>query len=302
MDSQGNNNESPAVIQDGLLARVRETIFSNQEEIRLEMNSLKAAIESLANNRTTANVQPGITQRTFSPFASVEKFKLEKWKLHFDGTGNVADFLFKIDTLSNRTGCPEEHLLANFQVFLGGKAEEWYWNFVKQNENPTYAFLSYAISQEFGATESDDDLLLSLHKRKQQPKESYDNFHSALVSINSRMKEPLPDHKLIKILKKNAQSNLRIMLFNTDPRSLYSLRNLARDAEKVIAENRSDNKPLRCVNEIDAESADDASEFETDPQVCALNLNRRSLKPDFSKIRCWNCQSMGHSYIYCPED
>ncbi|GBP01425.1 hypothetical protein EVAR_101031_1 [Eumeta japonica] len=75
-----------------------------------------------------------------------------------------------------------------------------------------------------------------------------------------------------------------------------------RDAEKVIAENRSDNKPLRCVNEIDAESADDASEFETDPQVCALNLNRRSLKPDFSKIRCWNCQSMGHSYIYCPEE
>ncbi|GBP97703.1 Retrovirus-related Pol polyprotein from transposon 297 [Eumeta japonica] len=292
MESQGNNNGSPAGTDENLLARVRETIFSNQEEMRLEMNSLKATLETLTNTLNTANVPHAVTQRTFSPSLPVEKFKLDKWKLNFDGNGKVSDFLFKIDTLASRTGCPEEHLLANFQIFLSGKAEDWYWNFVKQNENPSYDFLSYAISQEFGTVESDEDLLLALHKRKQQPKESYDNFHSALVSINVQMKEPLPDHKLIKILKKNAHANLRIMLFNTDPRSLYSLRNLARDAEKVLADNKSDSKPLRCVNEIDAELAEDESELDIDPQLCALNLNRRSHKPDFSRIKCWNCQSM----------
>lgn len=104
----------------------------------------------------------------------------------------------------------------------------------------------------------------------------------------------------------NVHSNLRVMLFNTDPKSLHDLRDLAREAEKVINENRAslgENKPTRYVNEIGTNTVvEDVSNCEPDPQIEALQFNNRLAKPDYSGIKCWNCLSLGHSYIYCPEE
>lgn len=276
---------------DDLLVAVQEAIHSSQEEFRAEINSLKASISNMNRhphsipNASTMSHEPSL------PANLAEKIKLEKWKIYFDGTGNVSNFLFKINTLAKRTRCSDE---------------QWYWDFIKQNADPTYSFLKFSISREFGTLESDDEILINIHKRKQQQKESYDSFHSTIVAMNSRMRDPLVEAKLIGILKRNVHSNLRIMLFNTDPRSLHSLRDLARDAEKVINENRTsflENKHSRHVNEIETNSVvENLSDCESDPQIEALQFSGRTSKPDYSKIKCWNCLSLGHSYIYCPEE
>lgn len=196
---------------DNLIDVKQQSIRAVQEEFRTEFNALRATIPSLtqttspSTDRPTASNDledriPAITSIHRSNI-SQNKIDLEKWKVKFDGTGNVSDFLFKIDTLCKRTQCTDEHLMANFQIFLNGKADKWYWEFIKQNNDPTYSLLEYSLSQEFGSLETDHDVLLRIHVRKQQQKESYDDFYSLVVSMNSRMKDPIPERRLIDILK-----------------------------------------------------------------------------------------------------
>ena len=55
------------------------------------------------------------------------------WKVSYSGEGSVADFLFKLDTLSQRSQCPQDYVLSNFHIFLTNKAETWYWDYIRQN-------------------------------------------------------------------------------------------------------------------------------------------------------------------------
>ena len=108
---------------------------------------------------------------------------------------------------------------------------------------------------------------------------------------------------LIEIIKKNVNPEIKVLLFISDPKDLGELRLLARKAEKLLLENKS-NSVLRTrqVNEISINTIPDESDQELDPQVEAIQFSRRSTNFDYSKIKCWNCLSFGHSYIYCPEE
>lgn len=317
-ENQVPNDPTFNTVNENLLAAVQQTISLAHEEFRSEIASLRATISSLSQN-TNSNIgglpssenshRQNPLDNTAPPLATNDRNKIdvEKWKVNYNGTGNVADFLFKVDTLRNRTKCSDEHLLANFQIFLSGKAEVWYWEFIKQNDDPSYAFLKYSISQEFGLSETDDDILLKIRTRKQQQKESYDDFHSAVVSMNARLREPLSDNRLMAIIKSNVNTNLKLMLFNVEPRSLQSLRERARGAEKILLEGKvpliPNSRISRQVNEIEVNSVDDeVNEAELDPQIEALRFPRRNTPPDYSKIKCWNCLALGHSYIYCPDE
>lgn len=118
---------------------------------------------------------------------------MEKWKISFDGRDSVSDLIFKVETLTKRTRCSDEHLISNFHVLLDGKAEQWYWLFTKQNIIVTYPLLRHALTKQFGHMKTDHELILEISLRKQLLKESYDVFHTAIVSINMRLQNPLPD-------------------------------------------------------------------------------------------------------------
>lgn len=194
--------------------------------------------------------------------------------------------------------------MANFHVLLSGKAENWFWLFTKQNPNARYPELKYALTKEFGSREGDHDIILKISLRKQSYKESYDDFHSSVITMNSRLIDPIPERSLIEIIKRNVNQNLKFMMFNSQPRTLDDLRDMARRAEEVLRDAKV--HPLyssaRQVNEIQVE-ADEVPENEiNDPQVEALQLSKRYSKPDYSKIQCWNCLAYGHSYIYCNDE
>ena len=105
---------------------------------------------------------------------------------------------------------------------------------------------------------------------------------------------------LIEIFKQNTNPNLKLLLFSAEVTSLFDLRDYARRAEKVLQET----KPLRQVNEVAIVplGKEEEDEYEIDPQLDTLNISKRFSKPDYSKIKCWNCLAFGHSYIYCPDD
>lgn len=308
----GTNTENLlAVLRD---IRETQSLFATEiGSLRSTVSSLTQPAESLSNRQTpTVNPNrdsshpPQNSNLTQAPGFRRDKIDLEKWKIHFNGTGSVTEFLFKLDTLVDRTGCTIEQLEANFQIFLSGKAEQWYWQFIKRNNDPPYGLIKRGILKEFSTFESDDDLLMQINSRKQNHKETYEDFHSAILSLNSKMTESISENRLVKILKKNVNSDLRLMLFNSDTDDLHTLRDVARNAEKMLRENKS-TQPTKIVNrsvhELDVASASEEDlDFENDPQIDALQFSQRSFKPDYSRIKCWNCLVMGHSHIYCPEE
>ncbi|KAI8114969.1 hypothetical protein CVS40_12746 [Lucilia cuprina] len=324
------SNNAPLVLNnsasslDSLIALMQQTMRNTQEEFRKELTSIRASIAQIGSvptsnvnrqpefftNFTESNTpvsnsnRPSDNQSRYSA-NSETNIKLEKWKITYNGSGSVSDFLFKVETLCARSRCPDDHLLSNFHVLLEGKAEEWYWLFTKQNRNVTYPLLRQALTKEFGHLESDHDVLLKISLRKQQFKESYDDFHSVIVSMNLRLQNPLPDVTLIEIMKRNINSNLRFLLFNTETQNLNEFRDTARKAEKVIRETKFQNPNTansRNVNEINLPLSGEEDSEGTDPQIDAIQVSNRRIRYDYSNIKCWNCMSLGHSYIYCTQE
>lgn len=311
---------------------MQQSMRNTQEEFRRELTSIRASIAQIGNiPNTTTNSQPeqlpkltesntafsnrhrtsddndnnsnNNNSRLYTNFDT--NVKIEKWKITYDGSGSISDFLFKVETLCARTRCSDEHLLSNFHVLLEGKAQQWYWLFTKQNRNVTFQTLRHAITKEFGKLETDHEILLKLSSRKQQIKESYDDFHTAIVTENLRLQTPLPDSTIIDIIKRNLNSNLRFLLFNVQTQNLNEFRDTARKAEKVIKETKFQNTSttnFKNINEVTF-SLDETEDFNiTDPQIDAIKISDRKTKYDYSNIQCWNCMSLGHSYIYCSQE
>lgn len=308
-NSTGNDN-----MDSNTLLTVLQNIRETQANFTSELSSLRQSVSTLSQNSANPSMPPPVINDNHNSahagHSAVserrDKIDFEKWKVTFDGTGNVSDFLFKIDTLVERTRCSVDQLQDNFQIFLKGRAETWYWQYIAKNNDPPYRLIKRGLKNEFATFDTDDDILLQINLRKQHPKESYDDFHSAILSLNSRMSESLTDSRLINILKKNVNSELRLMLFNSDSGDLQSLRDLARKAERVLKENKAPMAPKissRHVNEMEIETPkEEDSDYEFDPQLEAIQFSKPFSKPDYSRIKCWNCLSLGHSYIYCPEE
>ncbi|XP_046806055.1 uncharacterized protein LOC124419698 [Lucilia cuprina] len=313
-------NTSSGSSLDSLMALMEQTMLNTREEFRRELNAIRDSISQIGGTNTsnrppefipfipninTPSVNTNQTGPSLGNYSVNENnVKLEKWKISFDGTGSVSDFLFKVETLANRSKCSDEHLMSNFHILLDGKAEQWYWLFTKQNRNVTYPLLRHALTKEFGHIESDHEVILKISLRKQSFKECYDDFHSSIVSMNLRFQNPLPDPTLIDIIKRNLNPNLRFLLFNSDSRDLNEFRDKARKAEKVLRETRFQNPNIvqtRNVSEIEVLPEEDDSPETIDPQIEALKFSKKPTKYDFSNIQCWNCLLYGHSYIYCSK-
>lgn len=121
------------------------------------------------------------------------------------------------------------------------------------------------------------------------------------MTINVRLQNPLPDSTLIDIMN----TNMRFLLFYSETRDLSYFRDTARKVEKVIRETKFQNpnsENTRNINEIQFSTPDlnDQESFDSiDPQI---QMTSRKVKYNYSNIQCWNCMTLGHSYIYCPQE
>ena len=201
MAAANNNSEppnpdhiTPLGTNNVLLESIQTMLRDTQIEIRSEMTALRDQVRTVQerqsqNDTTTTN--SSMLSNASEQRNTNNNIDLEKWKISFDGTTSVSDFLFKLETLFMRTLCAENHLLSNFQIFLSGKAEKWYWQYVKQERHITFASLKHAITKEFGNLEKDLEIMLKISARKQSAKESFDDFYSSIISMNLLMRQPL---------------------------------------------------------------------------------------------------------------
>ncbi|XP_017465482.1 PREDICTED: uncharacterized protein LOC108358588 [Rhagoletis zephyria] len=299
--SRRSNGGAPA--GDSWVGVLHQLLRTSQEEMRAEMRTMRENMNALSAVVTASQTAPSgprdfasigrnSTQATLNNrpnFTTNIVMKPQDWKVSYDGTGSVSDFLFKLNTLYERTQCTDELLMASFHLFLSGRAEEWYWLFTKQNPDVTYPFLCYSIKREFGTLKSDHEIMMEISMRRQKANESYDMFHTDILALTARLREPMSENLLMDILKRNVNSSLKWMLFNAGAQTLHDLRDVARNGEQFLKKTRSlvPNYSGRHVNETMAITPDEwtgGMNGEVNPQVEALNF-QRARKPDYSGIQ-----------------
>lgn len=261
-----------------------------------------AAGNNTAADRTNDQSLANSSHSSLNSSSSHSSFRIDKWNISYDGSQDISDFLFKVDTLKSRTGYPSDQVVANFHTFLKGKAEVWFWSYLKQNPNTSYDELKSAIQKQYGKIENDCDKIVRMVERRQMPKESFDDFFTEMISMNSKLSTPLNDTKIIELVKDNVKESLGALLFSHDFYSLEHLREAARKAEKYIARQNQLRNTKRYVSEIDSLNIE-KEVVETEGEIAAFkyqNSQRERKEIDTSKFKCWNCDHIGHSYYECP--
>ena len=162
---------------DEFMHMLQTALKSSQDEFRKELkiisnsvSNLNTAVQSMENNeRRNINTTPEQSRQSLQNSTSNFPDNLNQGKknVKYDGIGSVSDFIFKIETLKIRTQCADEHLLANFHIFLSGKAESWYWIFLRQNRKSSFEYLKAALTREFGKLETDTDIKIKISLKKQ---------------------------------------------------------------------------------------------------------------------------------------
>lgn len=236
---------------------------------------------------------------------SSNSIKIDKWKISYDGTTDVDDFLFKVDSLKNQWNCPADQVVASFHTFLKGKAETWFWSYLKQHPNTTYDILKLAITKQFGKIENDCDKIVKMIERRQTPKESFDDFFTDMLAMNVRLSQPMSDTKMIDLIKNNTKESLGSLLFTTDVFSLDHLRDSARKAEKYVTRQQQVRTQKKLVSEIEIpEMVEELVEEEG--EIAAFRYqgqqNRERKEIDTRHFKCWNCDQVGHSFYDCPSE
>lgn len=316
----GGNNEGNL---GGLEAMLERVLTVNHTSFLGELNDFKIAVVETLNRSNNTNNDDNISRISQNSPNETERgvrttpalrtdlsntptgsfsIKMDKWNISYDGSTDIEDFLFKVETLRKRHNYTENQVVANFHVFLKGKAEEWLWFYLKKFPNTNYVTLKEAIVKEFSKVENDCDKIVQMVERRQMPRESFDEYFTDLVTMNSRLSQPMTDQKMIELIKNNSKESLGSLLFSYDLFSLDHLRDAARKAEKYLGRQYQLRQQKRFVSEIES-CSEQENEVDSELDVSAINFrnNYPNRKPiDTSKFKCWNCDQLGHSFYDCP--
>ena len=241
------------------------------------------------------------SQGSLNFFANSSKaaMLISSWHITFNGSPSglpANKFIRMVNELARdnlrsdfRTLAEHSHLL------FTGNALFWYWNYRLKNQNRIeWNALCAALSAHFTSHLSDYDILDLLKDRKQKANEHFDDFYYDILHLCDRLSSPLPEARLIDLLRKNLKPQLRKDLFFLTITSVAQLRQLILKRELLNAELESQNLkfPHKKVNSLEVP--------ETDIAPIVADVSEISKKPPMPLV-CWNCKQPNHKWTDCIE-
>lgn len=163
--------------------------------------------------------------------------------------------------------------------------------------------LKVALIEHFRSMESDEELTRKMDDRHQGPNETFDQFYSDLLKLNSRLRTPKGPERLIFLIRQNVRSDIggRLLTYKTDslPEMVYTCRNIEKYSYSHFPRSRQQNPQFQShfpkrVHEM--EYQDPATRYTE--SVEAVVLSNASTGP--GAVVCWNCKVSGHIYHQCP--
>lgn len=189
---------------------------------------------------------------------------------------------------------------------MTGKAEQWFWQFRRSTPNGTWNHLRAALIRNFASLDTDSEIVRQMTDRRQEHNENFTDFYNSIIELNFRLATPKPENELMEIVRQNVNDQIARLIFNSTVGSLNDLLQLCRRAEKFISERNR--KKVGRVSEIESpKEALHHMYYKSNPDDDDLILNEEvealgNLRNDTSKYRCWNCETVGHSFIECTRE
>lgn len=265
-----------------------------------------------------------------------------KWKLSFDGklertsagdrsrSLDVVDFIFRLEMLAKRDNYPIVRLPLIISNFLTDSAEDWYWDYIRNNRDINWADMQEDMIARFTSHETEREIRRAIERRTQKPRESFNDFSIDLQMMNNRLRNRFPELELLEILRENMNPALQSATLTQRICSIEDLRVICQRYERLW--NRSGHDPrfipnsfgrrTQNVSQLDyqedrycEEKAVDYKEKQHDT-VEAVNqdsvpfiasaLAARPVAPKYPdptlKLICYNCSDIGHTFHDCLAD
>lgn len=293
----------------GEISNLRQSLLDGFSRNSASYNQFQRNLNNPGNNRNDATNPSFHNQSTNSNSSGgnylSDLVRMDKWNITYDGSDDVSDFLFKVDTLKTRYCCSDDYISSNFHTLLKGKADTWFWSFLKQHPNSKYDEIKFALTKQYGKIENDCDKIVRMIERRQMPKESFDDYFSEMIAMNSRLSQPMNETKMIELMKNNVKESLGSLLFATDLFSLDHLRDSARRAEKYVLRKQQIRFQNKHISEIESGNNIEAL-VDGEEEVAAFRYQGSRSKErkdlDTRHFKCWNCDQIGHSFYDCPSE
>ncbi|XP_067638086.1 uncharacterized protein [Eurosta solidaginis] len=243
------------------------------------------------------------------------EMNIEKWGISYQGhrdSMTIEDFVFRVEYLKEQYGCSWAEIIRDFHRLLSGEAREWYWLYIRTNRNLDWTSLQFTLQRQFGSQLTDFDLMREITERKQKPGETIDDFFHAVGILRSRLRNPIPEYEMVRLVKGNLRESLAKLVYPIAVYSIEQLRMECKEVERCFP--RRDRVPqggfvLRSyqVNEIIDTSPEEQESPGDEGQVSVEELRyQRVTKHPSSRdqesrknLVCWNCGVEGHAFTDC---
>lgn len=153
---------------------------------------------------------------------------VHNWHLKFSGLPDsisVDEFIYRINNLTSIHLNSDFELLAKHAPSLfEGKAEKWFWRYVRQADNIAWFDICEALRHQFNDTTPDFDIKDGMRRRKQTPTESFDDFLDAVLHIGDKLRVPIDEAELVEIVLRKLRTDLRYELLHLNISDINTLR------------------------------------------------------------------------------
>jgi len=228
---------------------------------------------------------------------------MQKWGVHFDGSTEglgVDEFIYRIKVLTDETlGSDFTIMCKNMHVLFTGKARSWFWRYHKQVDRIVWSNICASLRQKYKDYRSDFMSMELIRARKQKHGEPFSSFYEAVASLIDKASIKI-EEELCEILKNNLLPDTREKWLYQPVHSVGHLHRLVHMSENLLQEIscRSDQGKSklgpnrRQVYALEDDSSETKETSQAEAKLAALQSFH-------DKLKCWNCQEVGHVWRNC---
>lgn len=256
-------------------------------------------------------VNSTLQERVYPSCAYASKFiDVSRWKLSFDGTSSVTDFLERLEEMRISRDVSKDQLFNSLAELLEGDAAIWY-RFAR-NRIRSYDEFREVLCSSFLPTNYEERIREILRHRTQAATESLVVYVAYMENLYSKLKDKPSEESRVSYIKGKLLPHLQLALAGKGIKTLDALISIGRDIEEAnvsaleyhappvnprnsVEPGLEYRRPSNfCVSVAEPQAVDPLPENNR-PSVA---LPPRQMVPP--AVKCWDCNQEGHTRVNCP--
>lgn len=176
-----------------------------------------------------------------------QAWAMGRWPLRFSGGPkdlHIDLFIFRAETLARQANLPLAALALGLHHILTGTASSWYWLFLQNEPNATWAEIKSALKLAFQPNASDEAIRRLIADRMQRNGERFLEFSIAIRELENRLVERMTEREILNTLRNNMLPHIQDRLLFVTIASVRELQMRVHQVEE-LGQRQSEVQQLR---------------------------------------------------------